>query len=154
MLIPGSFDTAGNAVVKIQITGDLGNKEYTAIIDTGFSGFVVIPLAEMIPLGLRTEGAASVMLGNGTIIDNLVARGSVTLGSQTQSGTVLLDETSNDILIGMSFLRTFNLALIVTATVVVLYGDQETLDAVAEFMAAAPTGSPTAEPDPASGSGQ
>ncbi len=147
MLIPGSFDADGSPTIKIKITGDLGSREYVAVIDTGFTGFVALPLAEMIPLGLRTEGATSVTLGNGAVIDNLVAPGRVTLGSQTESGTVVLDDTGNDILVGLAFLRTFKIALIVTDVVVVLYDSQETLDAVSKFIAAAPAGSPIPESD-------
>jgi predicted aspartyl protease len=62
MLIPGSFDTDGSPIVKIKVAGDLGEKEYAAVIDTGCTGFVALPLAEMIPLGLTISGAVSVQL--------------------------------------------------------------------------------------------
>jgi predicted aspartyl protease len=154
MLIPGFFDADGSPAVTIRIAGDLGTQEYTAVIDTGFTGFVALPLAEMIPLGLRTEGAASVMLGNGVVVDNLVAPGRVTIGSQTELGTIVLDHTGSDILVGLAFLRQFNLALIMTDTVVVLYDRQETHEAVLNFMAAAPSGDPNPEPDPNAREGQ
>jgi predicted aspartyl protease len=154
MLIPGFFDSDGSPAIRITIEGDLGSREYTAVIDTGFTGFVALPLAEMIPLGLRTEGAASVMLGNGAVIDNLLAPGRVTIGTQTETGTIVLDETSNDILVGLAFLRKFDLALIVTDSVVVLYDRQETLEVVLNFMAAAPSGAPSPEPDPTASEGQ
>jgi hypothetical protein len=82
------------------------------------------------------------MLGNGTIIPNLVAQGNVTLGDQTETGAVLLDDTSNDVLVGMAFLRKFKLALIVTDTAVILCDKQEALEAIAEFMGTAPLGTP------------
>jgi hypothetical protein len=101
----------------------------------------------MIPLGLTTSGAVSVQLGNGVVIDSLVAQGIVVLSSQAEIGTIILDQNSNDILVGLDFLRKFKLGLILTDSVVVLYDSQETMEAIAEFMASAPTGSPTPEPD-------
>jgi predicted aspartyl protease len=147
MLILGAFDDAGNATVKIRVSGDLGTNDYTAIVDTGFSGFVAMPLVEMVPLGLSTQPtAATVILGNGEVIYNLVSAGTVTLGGQAETGSILLDDTTNDVLIGMAFLRTFRLALIVTDTAIVLHDRAETLEAVARFMQTAPVGLPNTSP--------
>jgi predicted aspartyl protease len=147
VLVVGAFDTAGSPTIKIRISGDSEPREYAATIDTGFTGFVALPLVEMVPLGLTTQpGAASVMLGDGTIIQNLVAQGRVALSGQTADGTVLLDETSNDVLIGMAFLRAFKLALIITETTVILYDGDETLEAVFAFMRTAPQGLPNTSP--------
>jgi predicted aspartyl protease len=96
MLVVGAFDESGSPNVKIRASGSLGSRDYTATIDTGFSGFVALPLVEMVPLGLATKpSAASVMLGNGQIIYNLVAEGLITLSGQSESGSILLDETSS-----------------------------------------------------------
>jgi hypothetical protein len=65
---------------------------------------------------------------------------------QAADGTVLLDETSNDLLIGMAFLRAFKLALIITGTTVILYDGDETLEAVFAFMRTAPQGLPNTSP--------
>src|ERR1700676_3531268 len=131
------------------IAGDLGEKEYTAVIDTGCTGFVVLPFAEMIPLGLAIRGAVPVQLGNGAVIDSLIAEGIVTLGSRAEIGPIILDQSSNDIIVGLDFLRWFKLGLILTDTVVVLYDSRETMEAIAELMASAPVGSPTTAPDSA-----
>jgi predicted aspartyl protease len=71
MLILGKFDDSGNATIDIRVAGDTGFKNYNAIMDTGFSGFVALPLVDMIELGLSTQGATNVMLGDGSIITNL-----------------------------------------------------------------------------------
>ena len=142
MLALGGFDRSGSPTIQIRVTGDLGYRDYNAVIDTGFSGFVALPTLEMVPLGLATGGATTVMLGNGMVIDNLVASASVTLGRQTVVGALLLDDISNEALVGMEFLREFRLALIVTNSIVLLYDEGETLEAVLSFMNAAPLGSP------------
>ena len=143
MLVVGAFDSSGSPTVRIRVSGDFGSRDYVATIDTGFTGFVALPLVEMVPLGLATQpGAASVMLGDGTIVQNLIAQGSVTLSGRSAGGTILLDETSGDVLIGMAFIRAFKLALIITETTVILYDEDETLEAVSNFMQTAPVGLP------------
>src|ERR1700733_3626725 len=135
VLIAGAFDEAGSPTIKIRVSGDRGSRDYAATIDTGFTGFVALPLVEMVPLGLSTDpGAASVMLGDGTIIENLVARGSVILGSHLAVGNILLDETSADVLIGMAFLRAFAVTLIVTDKIVALCDAAESVETVAELI--------------------
>ena len=135
MLLIGDFDDKGSPTIKIRIRGTLGVRDYTAIIDTGFTGFVALPQVEMVRLGLATEhAAAAVMLGNGQIIYNLLASGQIIVGGQSETGPILLDETTNDILIGMQFLRTFKLGLILTHTAVVLHDKEQTLEAVAKFI--------------------
>lgn len=137
MLVVGAFDDAGSPTITIRVSGEIGSRDYAATIDTGFTGFVALPTVEMVPLGLSTQPiAASVMLGNGEIIYNLVAQGRVTLSGQSVDGAILLDDTSNDILVGMAFLRAFQLALIITDTTVVLNDSRETLEAVSQFMQA------------------
>ena len=79
MLLVGRFDGSGSAVVDICVNGAAGRKSYAATIDTGFSGFVALPLNEMIDLGLLIEGAANVQLGDGSITTSHLSTGSVTL---------------------------------------------------------------------------
>jgi clan AA aspartic protease len=132
MLILGRFDASGSAVIDISVAGDTGSKTYPATIDTGFSGFVALPFNEMIELGLSVHGAANVLLGDGSIVATPVSSGTASIGGLTVSGTIVLDEASTEILIGMAFLREFKMALILTNTVVVLCDENETLDAIAK----------------------
>jgi predicted aspartyl protease len=151
MLILGRFDASGSAVIDIGVAGDSGSKTYPATIDTGFSGFVALPFNEMIDLGLSVHGAADVLLGNGSIVASPVSSGTAFIGGLIATGTIVLDETSTEILIGMAFLREFRMALILTNSTVVLYDENETLDAIAGFMGTAPLGQPNSTPT-ASGS--
>jgi predicted aspartyl protease len=133
MLILGRFDASGSAVIDITVAGDIGSKTYPATIDTGFSGFVALPFNEMIELGLSVHGAANVLLGDGSIVASPVSSGTASIGGLTATGTIVLDEASTEILIGMAFLREFKMALILTNTIVVLCDENETLDAIAKF---------------------
>lgn len=144
MLIPGRFDSSGSPIITIEVAGATGSKAYDAVIDTGFTGFVALPWGEMIDLGLTAQGAANVTLGNGSVVSNHLSTGAVTLGAQIESGTILLDETSGDILVGMAFLRTFKKSLILTNDAVVLYDEHETLEAIVGLMKDQPQGQPDA----------
>jgi predicted aspartyl protease len=105
-LIIGAFDSSGSATLKIRVAGTSSAREYVAVIDTGFNAFVAMPIGAMIELGLKSEGAATVTLGDGSTTDNLVARGSVTVGSRTETGDILLDESSTDVLVGLGLFQT------------------------------------------------
>jgi hypothetical protein len=61
-----------------------------------------------------------VTLGNGSVVSNHLSTGTVRLGAEAKSGTILLDETSADILVGLAFLRTFRKSLILTNEAIVL----------------------------------
>jgi len=149
-LILGALDSSGSAILKIRVAGSNPAREYAAVIDTGFNAFVAMPIGAMIDLGLRSEGAARVVLGDGSTIDNLVARGAVSVGSRTEVCDILLDENSTDVLVGLSLLRAFKLALIITGTVVLLYDEQETLATVAAFMNTLPAELPDTRPSSSS----
>jgi len=146
MLLAGAFDTTGGATLRVKVAGGGPQQEYVATIDTGFTGFIAMPVSEMVPLRLKTDGATTVTLGDGSVVDNLVAQGSVTLGNQTVGGPILLDESSGDVLVGMDFLRRFKLGLIVTQSVILLYDEAETLATVLRFMEHAPAGEPNVNP--------
>jgi predicted aspartyl protease len=141
-LILGAFNRSGSATLKIRVAGTTPAQEYDAVIDTGFNGFLAMPIMAMVDLGLRSEGAVTVTLGDGSKVDNLVARGSITIGSRTEICDILLDENSPEVLLGLSLLRAFSLALIITDTVVLLYDEKETLGTVAAFMNTLPQGLP------------
>src|SRR5712691_2104090 len=130
MLIRGSFDPSGSPIISIGITGPTGSRRYDATIDTGFTGLFVMNVGEMVPLGLKTVGATDVTLADGRTVPDLMAEASVTLGAATKIATILLSETSNDVFVELDFLRTFRLALIMTATAVILYDEAEALVAV------------------------
>lgn len=118
----GYFDKSGNPSVRISVSGMFagGKKEFEAIIDTGFTGFLQMPLVEAFPLGLVLAGTTSVTLADGSSSPRLMAIGSVTVGTTEESTLILLDVGSDAILIGMSLLRKFKKKLVVSSTGVLL----------------------------------
>jgi hypothetical protein len=55
LLILGAFDNSGCPIFKIRVAGSNPSREYVAVIDTAFNGFVAMPISEMIELGLKSE---------------------------------------------------------------------------------------------------
>ncbi len=119
----GHYDAQGNACLTFHLCGvrhEPPGVELTGIIDTGFTGFLQIPLATAIELALPLEGTTSVTLADGSVDAKLVATGTAELDGEQQDGSVIVEFGSSDILIGMDFLRRFSRALIVSRTAVLL----------------------------------
>ena len=113
----GHYDKRGNACLKLHIHGvkhEPPGVEFEAIIDTGFTGFIQLPLSVAISLSLPLEGTNSVTLADGSSLVMLTALAKVTLLSRTEIGVVLLSMSSKDILVGMDFLRRFERTLVVS----------------------------------------
>lgn len=126
----GSFDSSGNAVLKISVWGvhkDLA-QEFDALVDTGFTGFLAMPLVKAFPLGLILFGTTSVTLADGSVAHRLTALGFTALGDEESHGVIILEPNSTDILIGMDFLRRLKKALIVSEHGVVLVDEQTVKD--------------------------
>jgi len=123
-----------------------GKREFEAIIDTGFTGFLQMPLFEAFPLGLVLAGTTSVTLADGSASPRLMAIGTVTIGTTEETALILLDVGSDAILIGMSLLRKLKKKLIVSSTDVLLE-DEPPPTAVQQPAAQSPAATPAA-PEP------
>jgi len=137
MLVATGFFDNGNPSLKIQLAGVFNQTpvEFTAIIDTGFTGFIAMPLIKAFPLGLPLFGTTQVTLADGQTQTKLVAQAKATIGTQTKIGIVILEPSSNDVLIGMDFLRTFKLALFLTTMGIALL-DEGAFEKIAKDAAA------------------
>lgn len=113
----GHYDERGNACLRFHLRGarhEPPGVEYTGIIDTGFTGFVQLPLAAAISLALSLEGTTSVTLADGSAAVKLTAQAEATLPGESVVGIVIIEFHSPEILIGMDFLRRFEKGLIVS----------------------------------------
>jgi predicted aspartyl protease len=112
----GSLDKSGSPLLKLCIGGILSDsQEIEGIIDTGFTGFLSMPMLTAFPLGLTLSGSTSVTLADGSSQVKLTALGKAIIGGEERIGTIILEWGQTDILIGMAFLRTFNRILYVDA---------------------------------------
>ena len=119
----GHFDRLGNPCLKFHLCGvahDPPGLEFEAIIDTGFSGFIQLPMQHAFSLKLPLEGTSSYVLADGSRGTSLTALAHTTFGGTTVLGVVSLTPGSLDVLVGMDFLRRFKLGLIMTRGTIVL----------------------------------
>lgn len=117
MAVITGFFKDGCPLVRVHIGGaspDAHSVQFAAIVDTGFSGFVAMPLIQAFPLGLVLYGTSRFSLADGSVQDKLLGSGFATIGGETRSGIIALDETSNEVLLGMDFLRKFDLVMLLT----------------------------------------
>ncbi len=66
-MITGAVNTAGEAVLPLEVMNDSGEREtVAAIVDTGFTGFLTLPRAVVVPLSLPLLGSAPATLADGS----------------------------------------------------------------------------------------
>ncbi len=83
------------------------------MVDTGFSGFLLLPILEAFPVGLILRGTMPIILADGSQQTKLTCLGQVTLDGKTEIGLVIIEWENTQILAGMEFLRKFRKQLIV-----------------------------------------
>ncbi|MYC04689.1 MAG: hypothetical protein F4X61_08685 [Rhodothermaceae bacterium] len=119
----GHYDQEGNACVYVHICGtkhEHPGVKFEGIIDTGFTGFLQLPLSHATVLALPLEGIQKIGLANASTSTMLTVLADVTLADKTETGISLVSETSNTILLGMDFLRRFDRVLMISKGGVVL----------------------------------
>lgn len=126
----GHFDEDGNACLTLHLCGvrhDPPSVEVEGIIDTGFTGFIQLPLNWGMALALPLEGTITVTLADGSKRAVLTAMAEATLLGRTQLGVVQLSPSSEEVLIGMDFLRRFERALVVSRKLGVVLVEEDAL---------------------------
>jgi len=127
MSVIGSFNNSGSPVIEIEVSGPLTQPtKFTALVDTGFSGFLLLPLLEAFPVGLILRGTMGLTLADGSNQVKLTCLGMVHFNGQEQLGLVIIEWKSTDVLVGMDFLRKFKKQL----TVDPVHGKVELSEAV------------------------
>ena len=112
-MITGHIVAGREALIPISLLGSHGQVEPTdAVIDTGFTGFLILPLQQIAHLQFPYEGMMRVELGDGQAVDLDMFTGMVLWDGQLREGIVLaVDGTP---LIGMALLVGSRVCLDVT----------------------------------------
>jgi predicted aspartyl protease len=104
----GYLDNAGHPHIKIRVWGlsDQFGQEFEAMIDTGFSGYLSLPLVRAFPLALTLFGTTQYELADGSMSPKLLAHGNIDHEGEITSGLIALESNANcGPLLGMEFLR-------------------------------------------------
>lgn len=100
----GYFDNQ-RLYINVEVSGAVlqGIKTLKAQIDTGYDGYLSLPLPEAFPLGLALVGTKGYTIADGSTVTNLVCLGNITINGQ--KNTVPIDILPNgSILLGISLL--------------------------------------------------
>lgn len=102
-MITGSVTPEREAVIRLQIrdtTGTLADIE--AVVDTGFNGFLTLPIAHVKSLLLPLQGTRDALLADGSTVRLDIYRATVLWDSQPRAVQILAAEGGP--LVGMSLL--------------------------------------------------
>jgi predicted aspartyl protease len=126
----GFFAQDGSPCLRIRLRGSDPESplvEVIGILDTGFTGFVRVPLKDAATFGLSPHDATSYTMANDAKVACSLAMGTVAFAGDTAEGVVCLWEGSREILIGMDLFRLFGVTLVMNSKSILLI-DQEWLD--------------------------
>lgn len=154
----GSTGKSGSPVIKVEIAGAFPNsaREFEATVDTGFTGFISMPIMSALPLGLPLYGTTSVQFGDGKTASRFTALAVASLGGTTKAGVVVLEPSTQDLLVGMEFLKSFKKSVLMYRGVLFLIDESEldqfvkmATDAAQKAAEAAASGATAPPPSPA-----
>lgn len=113
-MITGTVNGEYEAVIRLQVQGPSGQThEEDAIVDTGFNGFLTLPLTVVTALGLPRRGRGRALLANGD--EELFDIHGVTVLWDGQLRYVEVDAVDSTPLVGMSLLAGYDLHIQVAA---------------------------------------
>lgn len=103
MTLRGSVDEYGHCWVPVTIVGLKQEVSVEAILDTGFDGWVCLPMRLAVQLGLELWGFQTVELADGTQKEELVFSGEVVFGDERDKVDITLT-SGGDTLVGLGLL--------------------------------------------------
>ncbi len=136
----GHYDQQGNACLTLHLSagGVTQGRTVDAIIDTGFTEFLQVPRELASSLRIEPQTTLSVALGDGSNVVLPAGIADVTFLDATRSGLVLMPPRAASILVGMKFLETFGLALLISRSLGVTLVPEGLLSDVFERMSGQP----------------
>ena len=124
----GHFDQQGNPCITLTVRGKRGRSAtFEAILDTGFSGFVLLPLMQALALELDFQGTTSVTLADESRVAMFTALGTAICFGRAVEGLVQVPRGPAAPLVGMDFLRRFEMGALISRATGVTLVDEERL---------------------------
>lgn len=94
--------------VTVEIFGINDTTKVVATVDTGYTGFLSVPLAIGLKTNLRLFGSRYSQMADGRKVKKLECFGKIRFGGKELFGIISLSETSEDSLLGMQFLESLD----------------------------------------------
>ena len=107
MRIEGGTDENNSMRVEVDITGKCESYHVAALIDSGFTGSLAVPLAIIARIGANKIAVGSVIIADGSAHLVPVFEGKVRIGLMEYDVPVLV--LGNEVLIGMELLSKFKI---------------------------------------------
>lgn len=125
-MIKGTIRPTGTPLLPLRIIGKSDEFTIDGILDTGFDGFLCLPIPIAVRLGLQLIDVASSELADGSVVENdLVFAGRAEWDGSVKDVDVLLTH-AEDALIGTSFLEDCRVHLDYVAGTVEIERDTQT----------------------------
>lgn len=107
--IIAGIDSENQVRIEVEIQGLYKKIPYGAILDTGFSGGLLLPLVTAVELGLEKVGGGNVVLADGTIKTLPIFLCKVKLGGKLNDVSTIV--MGNDVLIGMELISGYQVCV-------------------------------------------
>lgn len=112
MAIPNiiaGIDSENQVRIEIEIQGLYKKVPYGAILDTGFSGGLLLPLITAVELGLEKVGGGNVVLADGSVKTLPIFLCKVKMGGKINDVSTIV--MGNDVLIGMELITGYQICV-------------------------------------------
>ncbi|MEA3459259.1 MAG: hypothetical protein U9R11_01035 [Chloroflexota bacterium] len=94
----GHVDERRRCWAEITIVGTRDQITLEAMLDTGFTGWICLPIQIAIHLGLELQGLQTIELADGARKRELVFRGQATFAGEQEQVDIILSEAENALL--------------------------------------------------------
>lgn len=109
-MIEGYIDEDLQSRLTVRVEGTRKGIDIDTIIDTGFDGSLCLPIPVAIQLGLELRGSQVVELADGSLREELLFMGKVSIGDKSKGKMVDISLTeSEDALLGVDMLKEYKL---------------------------------------------
>jgi hypothetical protein len=88
----GYIDSVGHPRIRVRVHGPDPNNshEEDALIDTGFTGFLMLPLIKALALGMMPSGVAEYTLADESKVNNFLSTATITVGASPPTNTTAM----------------------------------------------------------------
>ena len=101
--IISGVDSENNVRIEVEVQGLYKTVPYGAVVDTGFTGGLVLPVFIAVDIGLEKVGASTIILADGSMMTLPTFLCKLKIGSKVSDVVTII--MGSEILVGMEALR-------------------------------------------------